>query len=146
MPRGRPYVRVDIPLHSCCLRLCAREKKTRSKFDLLSEVIFKDLAVPAVTIANFRKLVCPSCGHVLLILGSGGKLCSGPQTPPTLPIDTMLPATWLGSRTSLYAWIHHSRLFIIHAYSLLLSFVHCLNFLCLWVVPVSVHSYVLHES
>ena len=31
-------------------RLCAREKKTRSEFDLLSEVIFKDLAVPAVTI------------------------------------------------------------------------------------------------
>ena len=40
------------------------------------------------------KLVCPSCGHVLLILGTGGKLCSGPQTAPvpTLPIDTMLPA------------------------------------------------------
>ena len=29
--------------------LC-REKKTRSKFDLLSEVIFKDLAVPSVTV------------------------------------------------------------------------------------------------
>ena len=29
---------------------CAREKKTRSMFDLLSEVIFKDLAVPAVTV------------------------------------------------------------------------------------------------
>ena len=29
---------------------CAREKKTRSKFELLSEVIFKDLAVPAVTV------------------------------------------------------------------------------------------------
>ena len=37
MPRGKPTY-------------CAREKKTRSKFDLLSEVIFKDLAVPAVTI------------------------------------------------------------------------------------------------
>ena len=38
---------------------------------------------------NVRKLVCPdpSCGHVSLILGSGGKLCSGPQTPPTLPKD-----------------------------------------------------------
>ena len=35
---------------SCCVRLCAREKKTRLKYDLLSEVIFKDLAVPAVTI------------------------------------------------------------------------------------------------
>ena len=35
---------------ACCVCLCAREKKTRSKFDLLSEVIFKDLAVPAVTI------------------------------------------------------------------------------------------------
>ena len=59
--------------YNCMLRvcLCAQEKKTRSKFDLLSEVIFKDLAVPAVTIlkANVRKLVCPSCGHVLLILG-----------------------------------------------------------------------------
>ena len=43
MPRGKP-------LHNCCVRLCAREKKTRSKFDLLSEVIFKDLAVPAVTV------------------------------------------------------------------------------------------------
>ena len=32
------------------VRLCAREKKTRSTFDLLSEVIFKDLAVPAVTV------------------------------------------------------------------------------------------------
>ena len=41
----RTYVRV-----ACCVRLCARERKTRSKFDLLSEVIFKDLAVPAVTI------------------------------------------------------------------------------------------------
>ena len=39
-------------LHNCCVRvrLCAREKKTRSTFDLLSEVIFKDLAVPAVTV------------------------------------------------------------------------------------------------
>ena len=51
MPRGKPtYVCTYIPLHNCCVRLCAREKKTRSKFDLLSEVIFKDLAVPAVTI------------------------------------------------------------------------------------------------
>ena len=74
MPRGKPLHR------DCCVRLCAREKKTRSKFDLLFEVIFKDLAVPAE--ANARKLVCPSCGHVLLILGSGGKLCSGPQTAP----------------------------------------------------------------
>ena len=32
------------------VRLRAREKKTRSQFDLLSEVIFKDLAVPAVTV------------------------------------------------------------------------------------------------
>ena len=39
-----------VPLHNCCVRLCAQEKKTRSKFDLLSEVIFKDLAVPAVAI------------------------------------------------------------------------------------------------
>ena len=39
-------------LHNCWvrLRLCAREKKTRSMFDLLSEVIFKDIAVPAVTV------------------------------------------------------------------------------------------------
>ena len=36
--------------HKASPRLCAREKKTRSKFDLLSEVIFKDLAVPAVTV------------------------------------------------------------------------------------------------
>ena len=43
---------VHIPLaqYNCCVRLCAREKKTRSTFDLLSEVIFKDLTVPAVTI------------------------------------------------------------------------------------------------
>ena len=37
-------------MHNCRVRLCAREKKTRSKFDLLSKVIFKDLAVPAVTV------------------------------------------------------------------------------------------------
>ena len=59
---------------NCCVHLCARGKKTGSKFDLLSEVIFKDLAVPSCNCkANFRKLVCPSYGHVLLILGSGGK-------------------------------------------------------------------------
>ena len=36
----------------CCVRLRAREKikRTRSKFDLLFEVIFKDLAVPAVSV------------------------------------------------------------------------------------------------
>ena len=34
----------------CCVRLCAREKITGSKFDLLFEVIFKDLAVPAVSV------------------------------------------------------------------------------------------------
>ena len=56
MPQGKPtYTRtcahnLPLALRNCCLRLCAREKKTRSKFDLLSEVIFKDLAVPAVTI------------------------------------------------------------------------------------------------
>ena len=45
------YVRVHVhTLHNCCVHLCAQEKKTRTKFDLLSEVIFKDLAVPAVTI------------------------------------------------------------------------------------------------
>ena len=46
------YVRVHI--YHCttaaCVRLCAREKKSRSKFDLLSEVIFKDLAIQAVTV------------------------------------------------------------------------------------------------
>ena len=44
------YIRVLIPLHNCCVRLCAREKKTGSKFDLLSKVIFKYLAVQAVTV------------------------------------------------------------------------------------------------
>ena len=44
------YVRVHMPLYNCCVRLCAREKRTGSKFDLLSEVIFKDLAVPAVIV------------------------------------------------------------------------------------------------
>ena len=39
-----------VQLHAQLHVSCAREKKTRSKFDLLSEVIFKDLAVPAVTI------------------------------------------------------------------------------------------------
>ena len=34
----------------CCVRLCAQEKITGSKFDLLFEVIFKDLAVPAVSV------------------------------------------------------------------------------------------------
>ena len=34
----------------CCVRLSAREKVTGSKFDLLFEVIFKDLAVPAVSV------------------------------------------------------------------------------------------------
>ena len=36
--------------HNCCVRFCARDKKTGSEFDLLSEVIFKDLAVPAVSV------------------------------------------------------------------------------------------------
>ena len=112
------------------MRLCAREKKTGSKFDLLFEVIFKDLAVPAVSVKlTLGKLVCPRCGHVLLILGSGGKLCSGPQTPPTLPIDTMLPATWLGSRTFcilVYICINPSFITILCT---LLRLVHCLNFI-----------------
>ena len=36
----------------CCVRLTvsAREKVTGSKFDLLFEVIFKDLTVPAVSV------------------------------------------------------------------------------------------------
>ena len=55
MPRGKPtYISISTTALSTCMLcrvcLCAREKKTRSKFDLLSEVIFKDLAVPAVTI------------------------------------------------------------------------------------------------
>ena len=45
------YVRVHIRLHDCCVSLqCALENNTGSKFDLLSEVIFKDLAVPTVTV------------------------------------------------------------------------------------------------
>ena len=44
------YVCVHIPLHNCCVRLCAQEKKTGLKFDVLSKVIFKDLAVPAVSV------------------------------------------------------------------------------------------------
>ena len=50
---------------NCCVRtsLCSREE-TRLKFNLLSEVIFKDLAVPSCNCnANVRKLVSPSCGH-----------------------------------------------------------------------------------
>ena len=47
-PSLRTYVRVL--WHHCCVRLCAREKITGSKFDLLFGVIFKDLAVPAVTV------------------------------------------------------------------------------------------------
>ena len=52
MPQGKPLCTCEhtTALHNCCVRLCAREKKTRSKFDLLSEVIFKELAVPAVTV------------------------------------------------------------------------------------------------
>ena len=52
MPRGKPLRTCEhtTVLHNCCGRLCARENKTGSKFDLLSEVIFKDLAVPAVTV------------------------------------------------------------------------------------------------
>ena len=46
MPRGKPYVRV----HTTAACFCAREKKTGSEFDLLSKVIFKDLAVPAVIV------------------------------------------------------------------------------------------------
>ena len=118
MPRGKPiHTCAHTTAHNCCVRLCVREKKTGLKFDLLSEVIFKDLAVPSCNCkSNARKLVCPSCGHVLLILGSGDKLCSGPQTPPTLPIDTMLPAMWLGSRTfCILVYMHQS---IVHDYSL----------------------------
>ena len=58
------YVRVHIPCitahNLCCMRLWAGEKITGSKFDLLSEVIFKDLAVPAVTV----KLTLGSCGYL----------------------------------------------------------------------------------
>ena len=68
------------------MRLCAREKKIGSKFDLQSEVIFKDLAVPSCNCkANVRELVCPSYGHVLLILGSLRQVVS------TLTIDTVEP-------------------------------------------------------
>ena len=99
------YVRVHIPCitahNLCCMRLWAEEKITGSKFDLLSEVIFKDLAVPAVIV----KLTLGSCGS-LMILGSGGKF----QTPPTLPIDTMLPCHVARLKNilcpSLYASIH----------------------------------------
>ena len=47
---SQAYVRVHITIVLSCVHFCAREKKTGSKFDLLSEVIFKDLAVPAVTV------------------------------------------------------------------------------------------------
>ena len=50
----RTYVYHCTTRTNCCVRLCAREKKTGSKFDLLSEVIFKDLAVPAVTVKLTR--------------------------------------------------------------------------------------------
>ena len=33
-----------------CASLCSREDITESKFDLLFEVIFKDIAVPAVSV------------------------------------------------------------------------------------------------
>ena len=52
MPRGKP-VRVHMPLHTyttaACVFVYSREE-TGSKFDLLFEVIFKDLAVPAVSV------------------------------------------------------------------------------------------------
>ena len=65
------YVRVHVHTTASLLRvsLCS----TGSKFDLLSEVIFKDLAVPAVTVkltlGRWFVLDKPtsSCGHVLLI-------------------------------------------------------------------------------
>ena len=73
--------------HNCTARvLVESEKKTRSKFDLLSEVIFKDLAVPAVTVKltlGSWFILAVARGHVLLILGLGGKLCSGPQLNST---------------------------------------------------------------
>ena len=55
MPRGKPtYVCTYLPLHQVLLHAACvfvlERKKTRSKFDLLSEVIFKDLAVLAVTV------------------------------------------------------------------------------------------------
>ena len=52
MPRDKPLRTCahTTVLHNCCVRPCARENKTGSKFDLLSEVIFKDLAVSAVTV------------------------------------------------------------------------------------------------
>ena len=50
MPQGKP-VRVHMPLHNCCVRLCVYSREeTGSKFDLLFEVIFKDLAVPAASV------------------------------------------------------------------------------------------------
>ena len=52
MPRGKP-VRVHMPLHTyttaACVFVYSREE-TGSKFDLLFEVIFKYLAVPAVSV------------------------------------------------------------------------------------------------
>ena len=87
--RQTKYVRVHIPLHSCCMLLCARKKKTRSKFDLLSEVIFNDLAVTAIAVKlMYWMLVCPSCGQCFTDTSywdiSGGKLCSGPQSFMTI--------------------------------------------------------------
>ena len=41
----RNGIHVFIPLHNCCVHLCAGEKKTESKFDLLFEVTFKDSRV-----------------------------------------------------------------------------------------------------
>ena len=65
-------------LHRSMVFVYSREE-TGSKFDLLFEVIFKDLAVPAasvkLTLGSWFQVLAVAM-HVLLILGSEGKLCS----------------------------------------------------------------------
>ena len=45
------YVRVHMPLNNCCMRLCVLERRKLDRSLICCfEVIFKDLAVPAVTV------------------------------------------------------------------------------------------------
>ena len=121
MPQAKPtqayvhtYVRMYAHTTAQLLRasLCSREENW-------IKVFFKDSAVPAVTVElTLATWFVLAVAMFLLILGSGGKLCSGPQTAPILPIDnhTMLLATWLGSRTfCILVYMHQS---VVHDYSL----------------------------
>ena len=121
--------------------LCSREENRGSKFHLLFEAIFKDLALGSwlvLAVAMFYWYWDREASYV----------ASGSQTPPTLPIDTMLPATWLGSRTFCIPVYMHQSIVHMTIHCTLISFVHYLNLIKLMLVGGNSKCtyYALHES